>query len=135
MTDQDKESTKISELIGYEKNNVWDKLAEGEKELIFDFCGDYKNFLDISKTEREAVKNIISSAVGRGFADINQGENKNGKYYYNYRGKIAVLARLNGNSLARGLKIVAAHVDAPRLDLKQNPLYEEQDIALLKTHY
>ena len=135
MPEEKSETKKLAEKIGYKKRNVWDDLSKSDTKQIFDFCEEYKKFLNVSKTEREAVKTIISSAQRNGFANLADGKNEEGKYYYNYRGKIAVLARLSDKPLAQGMKIVASHVDSPRLDLKQNPLYEEQNIAMLKTHY
>jgi len=126
---------KLSDEIGYKKRNVWDGLSPAENEAVFEFSQSYKHFLDQAKTEREAVNTIMDAAAQNGFADLNYGQNDSGKYCYNYRGKIAVLARMTGKPLKSGMKIVAAHIDSPRLDIKQNPLYQEQDIVLLKTHY
>jgi len=125
----------LAEQIGYKKKNVWDGLSKKEVKKIFDFTKDYQVFLNNSKTERETVKNVIRTAQENGFTDLEQGKNPQGKYYYNYRGKIACLIRTVDKPLTSGTKIVAAHADAPRLDLKQNPLYENTDIAFFKTHY
>ena len=134
----DKTESKYKDLveqIGYKKKNVWDDINDDAKQEIMDFCDGYKSFLDNSKTEREVVKNIIEIAAENGFEDLSGGKNSSGKYFYNYRGKIACLVRTVEKTLTEGTKIVAAHADAPRLDLKQNPLYENTDIAFFKTHY
>jgi len=125
----------LAEQIGYKKKNVWDDLSPAERDKIFDFCQGYKNFLNDCKTERETVKNVIRAAGENGFTDLEQGKNPRGKYYYNYRGKIACLIRTADKPLTSGCSIIAAHTDAPRLDLKQNPLYENTDIVFFKTHY
>lgn len=126
---------KLAEQIGFKKQNVWDGLSRAEIKEVFDFGADYKKFLDSSKTEREAVKNIIETASENGFSDMTAGKNSSGKYFYNYRGKIACLVRTVNKPLTEGVKIVAAHIDSPRLDLKQNPLYENNDVVFFKTHY
>jgi aspartyl aminopeptidase len=133
-----KKSDKFAELVKkveYKKKNVWDGLSPEQTAEIFNFCEGYKDFLNQAKTEREAVKTIIGIAVDHGFADLEKGKNRSGKYYFNYRGKVAVLARIGKKPLKAGVKIVCAHIDSPRLDLKQNPLYQEQDLAMFKTHY
>ncbi|MBC8392355.1 MAG: aminopeptidase, partial [Deltaproteobacteria bacterium] len=125
----------LAEKIGYTKKNVWDDLSKKETKAIFDFNDGYKQFLDSSKTERETVDNIIAAARKNGFLDLSDGKNNDGKYFYNYKNKVACLVRTVNKPLSAGTKIVAAHVDAPRLDLKQNPLYENTDVAFFKTHY
>lgn len=125
----------LAEKIGYKKKNVWDDLSKKETKAIFDFNDGYKQFLDSSKTERETVDNIIAAARKNGFLDLSDGKNNDGKYFYNYKNKVACLVRTVNKPLSAGTKIVAAHVDAPRLDLKQNPLYENTDVAFFKTHY
>ena len=111
-----------------------DEACEALKK-IYAFGDEYKKFLDSCKTERESVKYIITSAEKAGFTDLNKGKTKDGKYYYNYKGKLAVLIRTADKPLTEGMKIIASHIDSPRLDLKQNPLYEDNNIAFLKTHY
>jgi aspartyl aminopeptidase len=113
---------------------VWDALDTKEKKMAFDFAERYKRFLDESKTEREAVHFIEAFAKKRGFKDIRR--SKRGKNFYKiHRNKSIALAIAGKQPLVSGLNLVASHVDAPRLDLKQNPLYEQVDLAFLKTHY
>ena len=97
----------------------------------------YKAFLDNAKTEREAVITAIKMAEQRGFKPFILGENyKAGdKVYFNNRGKTVAFAVIGKSSVDNGVNITAAHVDCPRLDLKPNPLYEELELALFKTHY
>lgn len=101
------------------------------------FCEDYKSFLANAKTERAFVKNAIEVAKQNGFLefDCNKKYNAGEKVYYNNRNKALILAVIGEEKIDNGVRISAAHIDSPRLDLKQNPLYEDNDIALLKTHY
>jgi aspartyl aminopeptidase len=113
---------------------VWDVLDGKERKQVFDFAEGYKVFLDEAKTEREAVAFIETFARKRGFKDISK--SKRGKKFYKInRNKSIALAVLGKKPLSSGLNLVASHVDAPRLDLKQNPLYEQVDLVFLKTHY
>ena len=101
------------------------------------YCQGYKKFLDDAKTEREAVKVAISLAEKKGFVPFEYGkEYKNGdKVYFNNRGKAIAFAVIGKEGVENGVNITAAHIDSPRLDLKPNPLYEDSELALFKTHY
>ena len=107
----------------------------------FDFCEDYKSFLNTSKTEREFAANTEKLAVAAGFRKLDDliGSNtrlKPGdKVYHINRKKSAVLAVVGNKPLSEGANILGSHIDAPRLDLKQNPLYEDTQMAFFKTHY
>jgi len=105
-----------------------------------DYGKRYMDFLDKSKTERLAVKEIVRLANQNGFIDYNEvmkkGNIKAGdKIVYNHKGKSAVLFVVGKKPIEDGMNIVGAHIDSPRLDIKQNPLYEDTNVALLKTHY
>jgi aspartyl aminopeptidase len=113
---------------------VWDVLSEDEKETAFKLSETYKSFLDASKTEREAVSAILEKAEKKGFKDI-EGDSGGGKFYKVWHNKVIALAVTGKKPLVNGAHVIAAHIDSPRLDLKQNPLYEETDLAFLKTHY
>lgn len=111
-----------------------------EDKVLFDcnvYCEDYKAFLDKAKTEREAVETAISLAKENGFKEFVIGEKYSAgeKVYINNRGKTVAFIVLGKESVENGVNITAAHVDSPRLDLKPNPLYEELELALFKTHY
>lgn len=97
----------------------------------------YKKFLDEAKTEREAVSTAIALAIENGFSEFEYGkEYKTGdRVYINNRGKTIALAVIGKESVESGVNITAAHIDSPRLDLKPNPLYEDIELALFKTHY
>lgn len=120
-----------------QKTNGYDRLADGEEALIRDYCEGYKTFLDQGKTERECVDYAIRLAEEAGFRPLVRGETlrPGDKVYRNNRGKALTLAVIGKKSLAEGAVIGAAHIDSPRLDLKQNPLYEDKELAYLKTHY
>lgn len=115
----------------------WKNLGENEKEEIFNFCEDYISFLNQAKTERESAKKIVEELTNNGFKNIKEVEalNEGDKVYYNNRGKSVLAAIIGKNNLTEGLNIIGAHIDSPRLDLKPNPLYEDANLALLKTHY
>lgn len=113
---------------------AWDVLGPGEKEKVFEFAERYKIFLDSAKTEREAVRVIEVFVKKKGFEDITR--TKVGKRFYKInRNKNIVLAVVGKKPLISGVNLIASHIDSPRLDLKQNPLYEDVDLAFLKTHY
>lgn len=126
-----------------EKNikNVWNKYDENRKKEVFDFCDGYKYFMSLCKTERECVKETIKMAEENGYRNIAEiiknGESlKPGdKVYSNNKGKTIALFIIGKESMENGLKILGAHIDSPRLDAKQNPLYEDEELVLLDTHY
>lgn len=133
----DKETNKRANELFYERKNGYDIIDKGELEACEKYCGDYMRFLNDSKTEREAVKNGIALAEKQGFVAYKTGmELKPGtKVYHSNRGKSLLLAVIGKKPLSEGSVIAAAHVDSPRLDLKQVPLYEDSEICYLKTHY
>ncbi len=102
-----------------------------------DYAEDYKAFLNISKTEREFVKNTIEAAVEKGFVDINSKDKLSygDKVYASIKGKGLCLAVIGKESVAKGINILGAHIDSPRLDLKPNPIYEDKEACYFKTHY
>lgn len=125
------------EKLVYDPKNGFVTLSEDERAEMERYGGEYKRFLDNSKTERLCVEYTVRLAEERGFRPYRRGmELKAGdKVYFNNRGKAIVLAVIGKRSLAEGVNIGAAHTDAPRLDLKPRPLYEESEMAFLKTHY
>ncbi len=125
------------EALCYNQKNGWDRLAEGEEAALNAYCEDYKKFLDEGMTERECVDYTVRLAKANGFVELQRGmQLKAGdKVYRVNRGKSVMLAVIGSESLENGVNIGAAHIDSPRLDLKQNPLYESDEMAFLKTHY
>ena len=120
-----------------ENKNGWETVTDAQKKDIFDFCEEYREFIDNSKTERLAAKNAVKLAKENGFVDINDKESlKHGdKVYFVNRDKSVFLAVIGKEDITSGINFVIAHLDAPRIDIKANPLYESGDLALLKTHY
>ncbi len=113
---------------------VWDQVDAAEREAILTYAERYKTFLDIAKTEREAVQEIERQARAAGFANLRVNE-PGDRCFYNYKGKVIALVATGRRPLTDGIRMVAAHIDSPRLDLKQYPLYEDTDMVFLKTHY
>ncbi len=121
----------------YKKHFIWEKLSNEEKDEVFNLGNDYRTFMDASKTERLTIKEIVKRAEVNGFINLeSKKEIKPGdKIYYVNKAKNAVLAVIGNENIEKGMNIVGSHVDSPRIDLKQNPLYEKHGISLLKTHY
>ena len=119
------------------KESGWKNLSNDEMSKILDFSAGYIKFLNCSKTEREANKNIILELQKNGFKDINSVDSLKplDKVYFNNRGKSVFAAVVGNERVENGLNIVGAHIDSPRLDLKPNPVYEDSKLALFKTHY
>ena len=123
--------------LEYKKQSFYDKFGEKELSAAFEYAKGYMKFLDAAKTEREAVKYTVEKAQQLGFAEYNFGDKieKGGKYYYNNRDKNIFLFTIGSESLENGFRISAAHIDSPRIDLKQCPLYDEGGMGFFKTHY
>ncbi len=117
--------------------NGYARISADEKAAMDTYCEGYKAYLDAGKTERESVSEAVRLAEAQGFVPYVRGmELKPGdKIYQNNRGKMLQLAVIGETSLSNGVQITAAHVDSPRLDLKPSPLYEDSELAYLKTHY
>lgn len=120
-----------------DRKNGYDLLSAEDEAAMKAYCEEYKKFLDAAKTEREAVDEVVRLAEARGFTPFTRGMTiKPGdKLYRVNRGKSIMLAVIGQKSLADGVSIGAAHIDSPRLDLKPQPLYEDSELAFLKTHY
>ncbi len=121
----------------YKQKSAYEIISDDEVKKAYDYCEDYKKYLDASMTERLAVKTAIDLAEKAGFREFQPGkEYKAGdKIYKNIRKKALILAVIGKMPIEAGLNIAGAHVDAPRLDLKQVPMYEDSEIAFFKTHY
>lgn len=134
MSDAVKE---LKEKLFYEKKNGLLKADDATLDSMQKYCEGYKAYLDAAKTEREAVAASIALAEQRGFVPFLIGKQYNAgdKVYFNNRGKTVAFAVIGKEKADKGINITAAHVDSPRLDLKPNPLYEELELALFKTHY
>lgn len=119
------------------KKVAWENADVAMKKEIMDFCEGYMHFLDAAKTEREAVKEIVRIAKENNFVELGEKAelNPGDRVYAVNRNKTVYMAVIGEKPLTEGVNIVGSHIDAPRLDLKQNPLYEDANMALLKTHY
>lgn len=113
------------------------KVGAKELEKAGKFCEGYKGFMDAAKTEREAVSWAVKAAEDAGFVpfDPKKAYKAGDKVYYNNRGKAMCLAVIGKKGAKEGVRIAAAHVDNPRIDLKPIPLYESNELAMMKTHY
>ena len=127
----------LRQALMAEPKNGYELLTDAQRADMESYCVRYRAFMDACKTEREATAWTVREAEKRGFVPYTSGmEVKPGdKIYYNNRNKAIALAVVGRKSLSQGINICAAHVDSPRLDIKPNPLYEDSDIAYLKTHY
>ncbi|MBW2038206.1 MAG: aminopeptidase [Deltaproteobacteria bacterium] len=131
-----KEATReLEEKIKLKGKLVWDRYEEDQIKEAFSFAEGYRGFLNEAKTEREAVEEILKSAQGVGFCPVSEGERNNKKIYRLNKDKSIGLATLGERSIEEGLRIIVSHIDSPRLDLKHNPLYEDLDMVLFRTHY
>ena len=134
MSDEIKELKK--KLLSTKKNG-YDVLSTEELTNMETYCDSYKAFLDAGKTERLCAREAIRLAEEAGYRPYRREmEVKSGdKLYVCNRGKAVLLAHIGEKPLSEGAQIAAAHIDAPRLDLKPNPLYEDAELAFFKTHY
>lgn len=127
----------LKDRLYYKRKNG--RLVSSEETLnkADEYCEGYKSFLNKAKTEREAVKAATQMAKANGFSEFCRGKayKAGDKVYINNRGKTLALAVIGERPVEQGVNITAAHIDSPRLDLKPNPLYEDTDLALFKTHY
>ena len=137
MADKSK-GQKLQEQLSYTKKNYFELADEKERKEIFEYAEGYKQFLDDAKTEREACDVSVKMAKEKGFTEFRFGDKlKAGdKKYFVNRGKSVVVFRVGTKNVEEdGLRIIASHIDAPRVDIKQNPMYEDAGMCCLKTHY
>ena len=126
----------MSELT-YTKKNFYKDCTDEQVKAAYDYCVGYANYLDKSKTEREAVKTSVELAEKNGYKpyffgmSIKAGD----KYYYNNRNRSLFLFRVGSEDINNGMRIVASHIDSPRLDFKQMPIYEDGGFCFAKTRY
>ena len=128
--------------MAIEKKNAWEKYPQGpEREKLFAFAEDYRRFISGCKTERECTAAVYADATGHGFVDLDElietgkSVKAGDKIIANNMGKGLALFIMGSKSLEKGMNILGAHIDSPRMDLKQVPLYEDTDMALFDTHY
>lgn len=130
---QKTKNEKLKETLCQEKKSAWLNIEDHKR--VFEFADSYKKFIEKSKTERLCVENIKSVLVKNGFKDIdNLKELKKGDKVYRVIKNKSIVAAIVGKN-PESLKIVGSHIDSPRLDFKPTPMYEDSELALLKTHY
>ena len=131
------EAKELEKKLFRPKKNGWENLNEEERKNIFEFSNKYIEFINKAKTERESVKEIEKILKENNFQNILEKENLKAKdkVYYINREKNIYAAIIGEEDLSLGFNIIGAHIDSPRLDLKPNPLYENKELALFKTHY
>ncbi len=124
--------------LTYKRTNVYEVADEVLKKEIFEYAEGYRVFVDEGKTEREACAFAVAEAEKHGYKPFAFGQTlkKGDKVYYNNRGKNLYLIKVGEEDVAKaGVRIIASHIDSPRIDLKQVPLYESDGVAFAKTHY
>ena len=133
-----KNAQEMFDSLSYKKKNVFEQASAEEIKQIFDYAKGYMQFLDDAKTEREAVATTIAMIEKQGYTEYTFGDalSVGDKKYYNNNGKSLVMFKIGEENLSKdGIRILASHIDSPRIDLKQVPLYEDAGMGFLKTHY
>lgn len=129
---------KMFEELSYSKKNIFEVASSDKIKVIFDYADGYMNYLDNSKTEREATEASIAILEKAGFTEYKFGDkiSVGDKKYLNQHGKSLIAFKVGVNDIEKeGIRLVAAHIDSPRIDLKPVPMYEDAGMAFFKTHY
>ena len=137
MAEKKSQAEQLKEKLFYVKKHATLVMSEQEEKKADKYCEGYKKFLDAGKTEREAAATAVAMAEKAGFAPFDKkAQYKAGdKVYILNREKAVILAVIGKSNISNGVNLTAAHIDSPRLDLKQNPLYESDELGYFKTHY
>ena len=133
-----KNAQELFDKLSYKKQNVFEVSSPEEIKAIYEYSKGYMQFLDDAKTEREATIAAIAMIEKQGYTEYKLGDKLSvgDKKYYNNNGKSLVIFKVGEESLEKeGIRILASHIDSPRIDLKQVPLYEDSGMGFLKTHY
>ncbi|MFN3411070.1 MAG: aminopeptidase [Exilispira sp.] len=129
----------LEEKLVYKNDLIWQSISHSEESQMEDISSEYIDFISNCKTERESVIYLQNKALSAGYKNILEFSGKakaNDKFFWNFRDKVLAIIKIGEDlDITKGINIVGSHADAPRLDLKQNPLYEDTGIAFLKTHY
>ncbi|MCX6803150.1 MAG: aminopeptidase [Candidatus Diapherotrites archaeon] len=128
------EKSKIEKELFSDRKNAWEMLGE-ERKTAFRFCDDYKEFIDKNKTEREITAWAERLAKKNGYVSFEEATPTSKKIYSTNHGKNIVLVDLGNGKLSDGLRIIGAHIDSLRLDLKLNPVYESDPFLMINLHY
>lgn len=137
MSNEKSAAELLKEELCLEKKHFVSQMSDDELKKADDYCEGYKEFLATAKTERECVEFLKEKAEKNGFVPFDKKSTyKAGdKVYLNNRGKSIILTVIGKKGVSEGARIVASHIDSPRLDLKPTPLYESDELAYFKTHY
>ena len=137
MAEKKSQAEQLKEKLFYEKKHSTLVMSEQEQKKADKYCEGYKSFLDAGKTEREAAATAVAMAEKAGFApfDKHASYKPGDKVYLLNREKAVIFAVVGKSEISEGVNLTAAHIDSPRLDLKQNPLYEREELGYFKTHY
>ena len=137
MAEKKSQAEQLKEKLFYVKKHATLVMSAQEEKKADKYCEGYKKFLDAGKTEREAAATAVAMAEKAGFKPFDKkAQYKAGdKIYVLNREKAVILAVIGKSDISNGVNLTAAHIDSPRLDLKQNPLYESDELGYFKTHY
>ncbi len=130
-----KEIKGLKKRLCEERRHTFRAMKQAEKKEMEAFCEDYMAFLDRAKTERLTARELRTRAERAGFVEASRASEGDRDLFWSLRHKVVALARIGEAPITAGIRLICAHIDAPRLDLKLHPLYEEMDMAYLKTHY
>ncbi len=133
-----KNAQEMLDKLSYKKKNVFEESSAEEIKEIYEYSKGYMKFLDDAKTEREATIASIAMIESQGYTEYKLGDKLilGDKKYYNNNGKSLVIFKIGDENIEEnGIRILASHIDSPRIDLKQIPLYEDSGMGFLKTHY
>lgn len=127
----------LKEQLFLKSENATNVLSDEELQKVQEFCEPYKKFMDDAKIENEAVAVTIELLEKKGYKPFEAGKKyqPGEKFYSNNRGRALIFGTMGSRPIEKGVKILASHIDSPRLDLKQRPVYESEELALFKTHY
>jgi aspartyl aminopeptidase len=138
MSEKNSVGKEVLEKLSYTKKNVYEEASSEKIEAIYNYAKGYMNYLDNSKTEREAVESTVSILKKYGFTEYKLGDKVSvgDKKYLNQHGKSLIAFKIGEEDIEKnGIRLIAAHIDSPRIDLKQVPMYEDSGMGFFKTHY
>ncbi len=125
----------LTKKLQFKKKSAWEDIKTKEQKEIFELSDKYKDFLNNGKTERQCINYIAKMAKKFGYKPIEKATKSDKKLFLSYDGVAGALVNINNTNFKNGFLMNGAHIDVPRLDLKQYPLYEAEDMAYMKTHY
>jgi len=137
MAKKKSKGKKLAEKLSYKKKNFWEKADQALKESALAFNDDYRDYLNAGKTERKVVEKTLNIIKDGGYDELTD-QTENGKKFYKVnRKKNIAIARLGKKDISHGFRLIVSHIDSPRIDIKQMPLFEDSsaDVSLLYTHY